>query len=243
MELPDTQSLLLSQLGTRLRGHGHLWHRTSLKSLEGILRAGAIVPNIGQLPETFPQSNGSYSRYLNGVSLFDFDTSNERNIFDSEWAWQSVLINNLSVLIRIRRDALDRAKLKLPSEISSSVECVNEPTGTNERVRMLIPAVEAIHIGPIPSSAFSGFILATFKNGGEILWHEAEHGSDPLVELSQIGAAWKAAHELRRAERKARGELDLAELVKASFETDGSPARKRRSRSGSDAAKPATCSA
>jgi hypothetical protein len=149
MESSVTSSLTFSPLWARLRGHGQLWHRTSIVALERILRDGALVPNIGQLPNTFGQSQVSYSRHLGAVSLFDFDTADVPDIIEHEWKWGEVLATRLpaTVLIRIMRDALDRTKLLLPTEISDGDRRLDPLPGDIRRMRMVIPAVEALHIG------------------------------------------------------------------------------------------------
>jgi hypothetical protein len=201
-----------------LRGHGHLWHRTSLPSLECILREGAIIPNTGQFATTFPQSKISYSRGLGAVSLFDFDTSDEPYIFDHHWKWITVLAANLPpvVLIRIRRHALDPAKLLLPADISRGDPRLDTLPDEVRRGQMVIPAVEALHIGSIPVSAFDGFILIAFKSGGGYHLHEVAERPDALRVLSDVGAQWTAARERLTEERHARGEYTLAEIIEAS---------------------------
>jgi hypothetical protein len=183
------------------------------------LRDGQIVPNRGQFEPTFPQSKGSYARHLSAVSLFDFDTADEPYIFEHEWKWGTVLTSRLpaGVLIRIRREELDRGNLLLPTEISQGDHRLDTLPDDIRRMRMVIPAVEALHIGPISIAAFSGFILSAFGERGAYLWHEVPSGGDALRVLSRIAAEWQAEHDLRTAERHARGEYTLADFVDASF--------------------------
>jgi hypothetical protein len=149
------------QLRSRLRGHGHLWHRTSLPSLAGILRDGEIVPNTGQLSATFRESECSYGRHLGAVSLFDFDSSDESYIIYQQSIWVNVLTQYpyATVLICIHRDALDRSKLILPTEVKPL-----DPEG-----RTYMPGVEALHIGRIPVSNLS--MLTLLEVGKQ--WYEA----------------------------------------------------------------------
>jgi hypothetical protein len=216
LSMPPSADFL--PLWTRLRGHGYLWHRTALPSLERILGDGKIVPNTGQLATTFGQSKVSYSRHLGAVSLFDFDTSDEQYIFEHEWKWGSVLTGYLpaGVLIRIRSDALERANLLLPANVSGGDPRLDSLPDEIRRMHMVIPAVEALHIGPIPASAFSGFILTAFKDGGGYLLHEVASDADAFQILSEISAKWSAGHERLTAERHARGEYSLAELIEQS---------------------------
>jgi hypothetical protein len=200
-----------------LRGHGNLWHRTSLPSLERILDEGIIIPNTGQFVTTYSQSKVSYSRHLGAVSLFDFDTSDEPYIFEHEWKWSTVLTGYLpaGVLIRIRREVLDPTKLLLPSDISGDDPRLSTLPDKIRRAQMVIPAVEALHIGSIPALAFDGFILTAFKSGGGYLLHEVAERVDAFRVLSNISAQWTADHERLIAERHARGEYTLAEMIEA----------------------------
>jgi hypothetical protein len=215
MESPVTPSPPFLPLWARLRGHGHLWHRTSLPSLENILRDSEIVPNMGQLQPTYGQSQVSYARHLSAVSLFDFDTADEPYIFEHEWKWGMVLTGQLpaGVLIRIRREAVDRANLLLPTEISGGDHRLDTLPKEIRKMHMVIPAVEALHIGPISASAFSGFILTAFKEHGGYLWREVGSDADAFRILSEISAKWNANHERRTAKCHASGEYTLAEIL------------------------------
>lgn len=208
-------SLANSPLWARLRGHGQFWHRTSLSSLEGVLREGAIVPNAGQFPTTFGQSKASYSRHLGAISMFDFDTADEPYIFEHEWKWGEVLATRLpaAVLIRIRRDALDRTKLLLPTEIFLDDPRLDALPTHIRKGRMVIPAVEALHISAISASAFSGFVLVCFKDTGSYRWHEMASDVDSFRTLSAFNAEWTADEYRRKGERQARGEFTLAERL------------------------------
>jgi hypothetical protein len=168
---------------------------------------------------TYSQSKISYSRHLEAVSLFDFDTEDETRIFEHEWKWGTVLMKELpaGVLICIRRTALDRSKLLLPAEISRGDQRIESLPDDIKRMRMVIPAVEALHIGPIPTAAFSAFILAAHDDRGGYLWHEVEASADALHVLSGIDADWNAAQVRRTLERRARGEYTLTETVEAAY--------------------------
>jgi hypothetical protein len=130
-----------------------------------------------------------------------------------------VLTNRLpaGVLIRIQREGLDRAKLLLPTEISQGDCRLDALPDDIRRMRMVIPAVEALHIGPISIAVFGGFILTAFGERDAYLWHEVPSGGDALRVLSEIAAQWQAEHDRRTAERHARGEYTFAELLEASL--------------------------
>ena len=187
-----------SSLWARLRGHGHLWHRTALSSLEDILRDREIVPNEGQFPVTYGQSNASLGRKIGAVSLFDFDTEAESNVLEHVWDYAPK-----EVLIRIRRDALDQTKLLLPSQVSKRAH--------ESSPAVFVPEVEALYIGSIPASAFIGFILVALN--GQLRWKEEEATADTISILTDIDRRWKAEKAQETAERHARGEHSWAEIV------------------------------
>lgn len=117
------------------------------------------------------------------------------------------------VLIRIRRDALDRTKLLLPPEILRGDQRLDPLPDDIRRKRMFIPAVEALHIGPISTSAFSGFILTASEEHEGYLWQEVGFDADTLRVLSEIGAKWNAVLE----QRHAREGYTLAEKLEAAI--------------------------
>lgn len=212
LQSPFTPNLEFLPLWERLRGHGHLWHRTSLPCLESILHDRKIVPNKGQFPNTYPQSQGSYGRHLGAVSLFDFDSESEPSVLQHvhDFGFNGVLI-------RIQRDALERANLMLPNEISHRDHPIDTLSADIVQGCTFIPAVEALHIGSIPTSAFSGFILIAFNEHGRYLWREVGVDADAFHILSEISVLWNADHKRLTAERHARGEFTLTEVVEASY--------------------------
>lgn len=165
---------------------------------------------MGQLHPTYGQSKVSYACHLRAVFLFDFDTADAPDIFEHELKWAGLLAG---VLIRIRRDALDRAKLLLPTEISLDDHRLDTLPDEIRQGYMAIPGVEALHIGPIPASAFSGFILTAFKEDGGYLWQEVGPDADAFRVLSKISAEWNADHERLTAERHARGEYSWKDVL------------------------------
>lgn len=215
MDSSSDRSPAFRKLWASLRGNGHLWHATSLSSLEKILGDGAIVPNGGNFPEMFPQSKVSYSRHLSAVSLFDFDTSDEAYIFTEEFKWGPVLFNatlpDVGVLIRIGRALLITEKLILPNQISESDPRLAVLPDEIRKMHMLLPGVEAMHIGPVPVAAITGFILIA----GENWWQEMPRDDQSYERLSRLAAAWVSEYERDKAERHARGEYTLAELLEA----------------------------
>jgi hypothetical protein len=164
-------------------------------------------------------------RHLGAVSLFDFDASDESCIFENEFTWGSVLTQQLParVLIRIRREALEQANLLLPADISRGDPRLGPLPDHIAEKGMYLRGVEALHIGPIAASAFSGFILTAFKfGGGYYLSPEVAVDGDAFRVLSEMGAQWTADHDRLMMERHARGEYSLAEVVEASMRLEAS---------------------
>jgi hypothetical protein len=169
-------------LWSLLRGHGYLWHRTSLAALSGILTDQEIIPNTGQFPTTTGQSEVGYARRMGGVSLFDFDTASEQDFLDHRYDYCRG-----DVLIRIRRAALDSAKLLSPSRLRTLPDEIRVGG-------IYVPYIEALHIGPIPETAFDSFVLAPI-NGGEHLWYKTTPDAAGLNELLEISAELRAGAE------------------------------------------------
>jgi hypothetical protein len=194
----------------RLRGHGHLWHRTqSLESLQAILRSGAIIPNEGQFSTSAPQSPGSYGWYLRAVSLFDFDTEPEPDVLARIWD-----SNPAGVLIRIDRQALDQARLMLPKQVNHGAHRTDARPDESSVVPVYVPKVEALYLDPVPASIFRGYILFRLQEG--YLWHEVAADADPIEILSPVIAQWDADRERQKAERLARGKLNWRDVLEAS---------------------------
>jgi hypothetical protein len=195
-----------------LRGHGCLWHRTSLAALDGILRDHEITPNTGQFEATTTQSKASYARHMRAVSLFDFDTASAAD-FETHRTdyWRG------DVFVRIRRDALASTKLRRAEDISTEPH-LHTLSDEDKHKLVLIPYLEVLHIGPVPESAFDGFILISPSAD---FWHETTSDAAGLKELLEIAGKWNAAAERELSERHARGEFTLAELVEASYKMEG----------------------
>lgn len=199
----------------RLQGRGRLWHRTSLDSLKGIVRDGQIRPNTGQFPTSFGQSKVSRSRHLQGVSLFDFDSSPDPYIEEHEWKWATVLTHVLpaGVLIGIDRDALERRQLMLPAELRDGDPRLAPLPEKIRAMQMRIPAVEAIYLDTVPVAATRELILTAFHDQGGYYWYEEASGIQGLQALTDVASSWKADEDRRRVERHARGDYTLADLI------------------------------
>jgi hypothetical protein len=189
------------------------WHRTSISGLQGILGDSAIVPNSGQLPNTWPQSEGSLARHLGGISLFDFDGVSEETMRNGAWigvGCLSTCLPDAAVLIGIQFDDLASTGLLLPCDLQRLSPDVRD-------THTFIPHVEAICRGRIPATSFGEFILTAFSGEG-IIWKEVAFDGDAFSVISSTAAAWRTEYERKQAERHSRGEYTLEEIVKKSFQ-------------------------
>jgi len=186
----------------RVRGQGQLWHRTSISSLEAILRSGAIAPNTGCFKENSVQSDTCYSRHMQAVSLFDFDTSSEANVAEQAWGHLQIRGQHCSVLIGIRREALEPAKYQSPREASGGVYRLRESNVDRGEALTLIPDIEAIYCGPIPTAAFTGLFLT--DGGGR--FYEVPFGPYAVAVLLKKGAEWRDDDERLKSERHVHGQ-------------------------------------
>lgn len=212
-----------------LRGTGALWHRTTLAALPLILQDGEITPNRGQFVREFGQADVSYGRYLGGVSLLDYDSETEERIEEHDWKYNIVARMPPQVLIKIRREALVEQRLLLPAVMSAGTDPRLDALPDDiRRMRMYVPAIEAIYLAPIPASAFAGFSLVAAGDAGVTLWREFP--ADGIGDLYQVAEYWVADDAQRKTARRARGEYTHAELLEQAGE-------RRKSRTPEEVAK------
>lgn len=201
-----------------LRGARSLWHRTSVESLKQILDHGAIEPNDGRFPETYPQSKSCYGRYIGAVCLFDFDTEPLDEILVHAWKWAAFLTDRgaATVLIRIARDALDPTKLTLPPEVKyPNMPRVQGHDGA-AYVPTYIPRVEAWYRAPVRAAAFREFVL--IKDGSDFEHMRVDLGPAALASIAATDRTWSAAAEAEQERRRAAGEFNIVEILRAARE-------------------------
>jgi hypothetical protein len=129
-----------------------LCHRTGIEGLKGIFKSGAIIPNDGSLPDTYPQSKMSYARNHNLVSLFDFDNSNEVECLNQIHEWYRFFFDHkpVTVVILLNRQPLE-SKL-IPNE-----KAVKDTKG--DFFPIFIPHLEVFYPEPIPGDVFKGYLI------------------------------------------------------------------------------------
>jgi hypothetical protein len=196
----------------RLRQPGCLWHSTPAPNAIGIIRSGEITPNCGQFTDTFPQSQVSWSRRLGGVSLFDCDGVSDEEFEVHHTDYKILTSVPGRVLIKIDRNALDPANLITPRQFRASPpdpRLGGEPVGRHMRV----PYLEAVHLGPVPARSFVGFHLTAYDDDRNLLSREFDPGPDLLETMQAVVESWTDEFTRRRAERYARGDIRLEEVL------------------------------
>lgn len=166
-ELIRLRALVLKELV------GNLWHTTYPDRFQDILASGAILPESGiqnwkAVGVGYGEDCCSYAHKLGGVSLFDFDqfdqTGYETKYPLSSWdAFVPYLWDCGAVWIEI-----DREKVA-PGLISAS-NLVDRWNSDKAYKHNIMPYVEAVYLGPLPSSAFKrAFLVREGENQFESL--------------------------------------------------------------------------
>lgn len=197
-----------------LRLKGTVWHRTTVAALPSIMADGAIKPNAGLFPATFPQSKSSYATLLKAVALFDFENATDHAIDDRRYAWEPIVFDHRpGVLIEMDRSRLEEKSLLLASQITS-----NDPRteAIEERLKhTIIPDVEALYLDDIPMETFNRFLVLDHSDDGVFRFQEFEV---PAFEaLMRLASTWHAENETLAAARHKVGQCTLAEVVERSL--------------------------
>ena len=143
--------------------HGGLWHTTSPERFDSISRDEEILPDpptpdadrwgASRGPDYFP-----YVRTLGGISLFDFSDFDPSGYSDSYpmSTWTEFVpfreTWGASIWIGINR-ATVRGALIAPAKL------VQRWKDTDSYRHRVMPYIEAAHLGPIPSEAWSRTLL------------------------------------------------------------------------------------
>jgi len=130
----------------------NLCHRTGMEALKNIFNTGAILPNDGTLPDTYPQSKNSFARIHNLVSLFDFEKQTEDECLKQIHDWYRFFFDHKPVTIVI---LLDREILS--ANLITNEKAVEITKGTFDPI--FIPNVEAFYPQPVPCKAFTGYLI------------------------------------------------------------------------------------
>jgi hypothetical protein len=175
----------------------NLCHRTGMVALKNIFDTGAILPNDGTFPDTYPQSKNSFARIHKLVSLFDFKKQTEDRCLQSVHDWYRFFFDHKPVTIVI---LLDR-KILTPKLITNE-KAVAITKRTFDPI--FIPYVEAFYPRSVPCKAFTGYLIicsvyekiyeyipkrgafpAIFREIEDFLRKYEEIYTDPLTKLEE----------------------------------------------------------
>ena len=200
-----------------LRTKGAFWHRTAISSLPAIMEVGELRPNSGSFAHSYPQSKASYASALKAIALFDFETAGNEAIADRAYAWEPFIFGRLpGVLIGINRAALDGRLLILPTQIASGDERL---ATLQDRLRLtVIPDVETLYLGPIPTSAFRQLTLLDRQDSGEYRFHDFDAAA--CAELLRASEQWKAEKEAQKRARHDARRYTLEDFFSGDVSTD-----------------------
>lgn len=121
-------------------------------ALKNIFDTGAILPNDGTFPDTYPQSKNSFARIHKLVSLFDFKKQTEDRCLQILHDWYRFFFDHTPVTIVI---LLDR-KILTPKLITNE-KAVAITKGTFNPI--FIPYLEAFYPRSVPCKAFTGYLI------------------------------------------------------------------------------------
>jgi len=114
-------------------------------------------------------------------------------------------------MIRLDAGRLERKRLILPGSMSHE-EMGVRPDGTRY-VPMYLPAVEAWYTGNVPCDAFLEYLAFRRRSN----FHFEPVGPDePIAYLEKLDDMWRQDEERETAERRARGEVTLEEMLERS---------------------------
>ncbi len=185
-----------------------LWHCTSPSEYRQIYKDGFIKPNDGRLQKWGPEKYACQE--LGGISLFDFESHIEKDIWSQAAKWKQFLGCAKPVTIMI---GLDKGKF--------TGKCVNYPEIEEGTTGNFIPFVEVCHCGPIPTIAISSCVLV-FPYDYSRYYFESKLNDS---RLSEIEAEFQAAAQ--EIESKQKAELSGVHLSKAEIQKATAPARER----------------
>lgn len=169
-----------------LRGHGDLWHRTSVENLRGIVDFGAIQPTNAR----FGLRYASYGSYLGAVCLFDFDSESLEEILNQSGHWAQFLqdCGPATVFLRINKAALAAKNLILPPEIRKANVPTLETEDGQTYIPRLIPRVEGWFKGHIPIQAVTEALIIKRYSGYEYVRMSVDANS--LSAIQNFNKVW-----------------------------------------------------
>jgi hypothetical protein len=141
-----------------------LWHTTHPDHFRSILASGAILleppgnPNPNRWQTLGGQPPSSYAKKLGGISLFDFDQ------FDAETYSEKYPLSSWQTFVPYREKwggsvwiEIDREQIA--SGFISGLDLVVRRRTDQASLHIIMPYIEAAHLGPIPKTAFKKAFL------------------------------------------------------------------------------------
>ena len=145
---------------------GGVWHVTSCDFFEGIKEAGAIqvepdIPERSRYGGRSGPAKRPYVRHIGGVSLFDFRKYDLKR-FDQEFPSNTGTIRYYVPFYRREHDSvwIQIDPVQAGKSLLSPAELNRRRDVDGERSRLLIPRIEACHIGDIPKDRFLRVLFA-----------------------------------------------------------------------------------
>lgn len=142
---------------------GAIWHTTTPKRYQSILRDGYLLPD-PDLPESERWGTAMgprlypFVRSLGGVSLFDFREFDESHYTErypmSMWGSFVPCCQRSDAAIWIQIDLTS-----VREKFIDGMTLLHQWKASGELGRKIMPVIEAAHIGPLPSSAFSKILV------------------------------------------------------------------------------------
>jgi len=157
MDIQSMRVIVLKEL------YGHLWHTTHPDRFKRILETGSILP----IPEN-PNPDGwktmsgrpyqSFAHTLGAVSLFDFDQ------FDPESYATKCPMSDWQTVVPYREKWGSAAWIEIDRELAaprfiSGADLVEKWKANNAYEHNIMPYIEAVHLGPLPKTAFKRAFL------------------------------------------------------------------------------------
>lgn len=139
-------------------------HTTNIEGYIGIRQTGKILPNMGDLPRSYPQSESYFGGSKGWLCLFDFQSAREEDYIRNHHLWSDFFTSRnprrgpATIIIQLnRRKLIDRL---IPNSA--------RPKPGEPNYRPAIAYVEVWYPEAIPTSFIVGYIV-TWRN------HERQH--------------------------------------------------------------------
>ncbi len=155
-----------------------LWHSTPAERYGAILNNGKINPDGDQGGNIY---SGSFVLSINAVSLFDFEKAKEDDALgtlNSKWSSHLKRTDTrVNVWIGLNRN-------RLPGRLILADEGAKLACG----IGLWYPRVEACHVGPVPTYAFTTMLAVSTADPRQ--FEPLVRGTEGLPRLRELTAKW-----------------------------------------------------